>query len=182
MNGSEWENAYGRWYSLKAHPELVKGCRVWDELTSRLQNKRITYDNNPIHFYSFHDYDSLRCRIEGTHAEVTVGSASGHKAHIMLTPNGWELQYYDTDELVNEVMHKILTEKLNLNCEKVREFGVFCKGFGEEKITPIFKALAMATSMDLRLDFCEHALLDTTEDPIKYCKNRELEYYDQFIV
>jgi hypothetical protein len=156
---------------------------VWDKLTTKLNHKK-TPENRD--FYLEEDYENLKCRIDGNHAEVTVGSSPGHKTHITLEPlepEGGRVEYYDNDGNVNVVMHKILSD-VGLDCWLNLYSGVSCKGLRDDKVRDVFKAVAMPTSMDVRLNTCISFLsgslpYDLAKD---MCMKREVTFYRQNVV
>lgn len=154
-----------------AHSALVRACLVWDRLTDKLNKTKTPEDRN---FYLAEDFQRLQCRIEGNRAEVTVGSSPGHKVHIKIEeqPPFGTIHYHDVDNDVNEVMYKIFTD-IGLNCELKRHVGVFCEGVRDDNVREVFKALAMATSMDIRISNC--AALSS----LKWgqCMQREFNFY-----
>jgi hypothetical protein len=118
--------------------ELIIACKKWDMITDELSRLGLIKDM---------DYEPLNCKIIGNKAEVTVGSALGHKTHINLEDGS--LEYYDTDEPVNKTMDRLLKEA-GLDCRMSSE-GVFCKGVTKDNVEKIFETVAAPTSMDFRL-------------------------------
>jgi hypothetical protein len=154
--------------------ELIRACKLWDKITEKMNNGDYpmpealehTGSNRP---YSSGDFSPLKCRIDGQKAELTVGSAEGHRVHVDLEEK--KLEYYDTDEGPNQVM-KDLLEDAGLKCE-VEHDGVFCKGLKKENVQEVFKVLAMPTSMDYRLDYCRKEQADPEEECREQCQEQE---------
>jgi hypothetical protein len=161
---------------VKANPALIRGCRVWDRLTTRLKHEKTPEDRN---FYLEEDYDQLKCRIDGDHAEVTVGSSPGHKTHISLDTG--KVEYYDSDAKVNTVMFKIFSD-IGLDCWLDLYGGVKCDGVRDDNVRNVFKALAMPTSMDIRLNTCEMFSTMIPEVAKEHCMKREMTFYRQNVV
>ncbi|MCS7124519.1 MAG: hypothetical protein NZ932_03790 [Candidatus Bathyarchaeota archaeon] len=148
---------------------LIAGCRMWDRLTDKLRLVKTPEDRN---FYISVDFENLNCVIDGNSAEVRVGSAVGHKAHIEIGDDIGMVHYYDSDRPVNTVMYKIFTD-IGLDCKLEENEGVFCRGVRDDNVRDVFKALAMATSMDIRLDWCKTLSGLTREE----CMAREFNFY-----
>jgi len=155
-----------------ANPILVEGCRVWDELTDKLE-KTETPELYP--FYMESDYEPLNCKIIGNHAEVIVGSSPGHKTHIDLTEG--TVNYYDNDRTVNKAMYEILHKEIGLPCTIAPLQGVFCKKLTSDKVKDVFKAISLATSMDIRLESCVRLSDFPYDQATRKCKEREIQFY-----
>jgi len=163
---------------LKSNPTLVKACLTWDKLTDKLKTLD-TPEGSP--FYSPVDFEPLKCRIDGNHAEVTVGSSPGHRTHIDLDEG--TVTYYDRDPSVNEVMYDILSKEVGLTCSINVYEGVGCEGLTEDKVKDVFKAISMPTSMDIRLERCEAISYKDAPPNVarQKCKQRELQFYKTHI-
>ncbi|MEM2446096.1 MAG: hypothetical protein QW734_05515 [Candidatus Bathyarchaeia archaeon] len=159
--------------AYSAHSALVRACRVWDRVTSELNRTRTPEDRR---FYMEEDYEKLKCKIVGNKAEVTVGSSPGHKVHVTVLeePPFGTLEYYDNDAMVNEVMYRIFTD-IGLTCTMDAYQGVKCQGVRDDNVRDVFKALALATSMDFRLELCQGLT------SLRYggCIKREFDFYKQ---
>lgn len=149
--------------------ELVRACKLWDKITTKAHNREYElpeelqrWSSNQA--YSDGDYGPLQCRIDGKHAELTVGSSSGHKAKVDLEKG--ELEYFDDDHDPNQEMKELLEETAGLKCEADYR-GVKCKGVKHENVQAVFRVLAMPTSMDFRLDECK---TNKEEDPAEGCQ------------
>lgn len=131
-------------WQAEAVPSLVEGCQKWDEATEYMNQKDL---------YIKDDYGPLKARITGKEANVTVGSAPGHTAHVNL--DNTTIQYHDTDKEVNLVM-KDLLDSAGLDCEvwkmtREMDSGVLCRNLNESNVGEAMKMLSAATSMDYRL-------------------------------
>jgi hypothetical protein len=158
---------------VEANPALVRGCRVWDRLTTKLNSEKTFEDRD---FYLDVDYDRLKCRIDGNHAEVTVGSSPGHKTHISLDTG--KVEYYDNDGNVNAVMFKIFSD-IGLDCWLDLYGGVRCDGVRDDNVRDVFKAVVMPTSMDVRINTCEAVSKMPPEAAREHCMKREVLFYRQ---
>ena len=83
-----------------SEPELIRACKLWDKITTKMHNGEYPMPDELDHNsngrpYTSGDYNPLRCRIDGKKAELTVGSASGHRAHVDLEKK--TVNYYDAD-------------------------------------------------------------------------------------
>lgn len=114
-------------------------CLTWDKAVR---------ENREYRLYDGHDYDSLEGWVVGDKVYLRVGSAEGHRTLVDL--GSGTLEYWDTDEPVNEVMKNLLEMYAGLNCRK-HEYGVSCTGVTEDNMKKVALALSMATSMDLRI-------------------------------
>lgn len=159
---------------MKSDHDLIRACKLWDKITTKMHNGDYEMPEELEHYgknqpYTGGDYNPLGCMITGKKAELTVGSASGHKAHVDLEKG--ELEYYDNDESPNQVMNDLLEEEAGLKCE-VNYDGVKCKGVTKQNVDEVFRILAMPTSMDFRLNHCER---ETGEDPEEMCRDTCIE-------
>lgn len=101
--------------------------------------------------YAAGDYDELKCRIDGNHAELTVGASTGHKAHVDLDKK--ILDYYDRRGKNNRIMWQLF-KIYKITCKR-DDTGVHCKGLTTgTKINGAFRVLAVPTSMDYRWSHC----------------------------
>lgn len=133
---------------------LVDGCKKWEEAVDRFR---------ALGLYSEEDYEPLRCVVSKSGwAEIVVGSAPGHRTRIDMRKK--TLEYYDTDNNVNEVMADLLRDA-GADCN-IRDDGVFCN-IEKADVLDLFPRLAAATSMDYRLgsprDFWKRAGIDLSE-------------------
>lgn len=149
-------------------PELIRACKLWDKITTKMNNKEYEMPDELNHVgenrpYTSGDYSPLKCTIDGKTAELTVGSSVGHRVHVDLEKK--ELLYYDNDSQPNQVMNDLL-EEAGLKCE-VEHLGVRCSGVDDENVQEVFKVLAMPTSMDYRLDNCQR---EKRPDPTDQCE------------
>lgn len=157
-----------------SEPELIRACKLWDKITEKMNKGEYVMPDALDHNangrpYTSGDFQPLQCRIDGQKAELTVGSASGHKAHIDLAEK--KLEYYDTDELPNEVV-KDLLESVGLKCRKDSD-GVKCQGLTKGNVQAAFKVLAMPTSMDFRLDHCTKAQVSPEDECRQRCEDEQ---------
>ena len=127
---------------MPTNPELIRLCKLWDGLTDRLKKMDLMWEQ---------DYAMLLCRMEGDRAEVRVGSAEGHVTHVDLKER--RISYYDRDDDVNRVMKRLFEEMAGAKCELAPGEGVFCSDVKD--FEGAFKAMAFATSMDLRIRYAE---------------------------
>jgi len=138
-------------FEIPTAPERVSGkCRVLGEATEEAKEFCMAWDKATEklkQIYSEADYEALEGYATDNKVQLRVGSATGHMTHVDLEKG--TVEYYDLDEKVNKIMEKLL-EKAGLKCELMNHEvpeGVRCEG----KITPeVAKALALATSMDIR--------------------------------
>ena len=155
---------------MPSDTELIRACKLWDKITEKMRNREYEMpeelehagENNP---YSSGDYNEIKCQIDGKVAELTVGSSTGHKAHVDLEKK--TVDYYDNDEDPNQVMNELL-ESTGLRC-KVDSYGLKCTGVNKENVQAVFKVLAMPTSMDFRLQHCKE---ETRPDPTEPCQDQ----------
>jgi len=127
---------------MPTDPRLIRFCKIWDKVTDYFFDLELYYSR---------DYERLRCFMEDGRAELRVGSAPGHAARLDLEKGTFE--YYDDDDSVNLILYNMLREK-GFTCRYEPQKGVFCNGV-RENLEELAKALATATSMDLRLRFPE---------------------------
>jgi len=130
--------------TANANPAAVRACAAWSVAADKL------YDRN---LYSGQDAAYLWGYVVGDRVYLRVGSSEGHRTVVDLKQG--TLDYYDTDEEVNEAMKRLL-EKIGLSCAK-RSDGVTCRGVNPSNAHRAAQILAFATSMDFRI-----------RDPIKY--------------
>ena len=78
--------------------------------------------------------------------KIRLGSSPGHGAHIKT--NG-ELEYYDTDDKVNETLADVLERHAGCECI-VEEDGVRCTGCDPVRASAV---VALAISMDMRNEY-----------------------------
>jgi hypothetical protein len=123
---------------VPTNPRLIELCRLWDKVTEEVRRMGL---------YAEGDYIPLLCRMDGDKAELRVGGAPGHVTHFDVRER--RLEYYDTDEPVNRVMHRLLTERAGGKCRLEPREGVFCEEVGD--LEEAFKVLGLATSMDFRI-------------------------------
>lgn len=140
-------------------PMLIKACKLWDKLTTNLVNYPPLPEGE--RFYESQDYHPLSCSIIGKKVEMVVGSSPGHRTH--LDADEGKLNYYDTDSDVNRVLKDLLEDEAGLKCKRTNE-GVSCTGLEPERFDDAFSVIAMATSMDVRLERCER-MVDMGLDP-----------------
>lgn len=163
----KWEKSGKCSWIKSSNPNLVKACQIWDTITTDLHNQEYSMPhqlehNGPNRPYSGGDYSPLKCIVIDKQAELTVGSSSGHRVHVDLRSG--TLDYYDNDEKPNEVMRDLLNET-NADCEIMENGeGVTCKNVSENNVVPIFKVLAMPTSMDYRLSDCKSKIEDSCRE------------------
>jgi len=130
--------------TANASRAAVKACAAWSAAADKLYDRGL---------YSGQDADYLWGYVVGDKVYLRVGSSEGHRTVIDLKSG--TLDYYDTDEEVNEAMKRLL-EKVGLSCEK-RSDGVTCRGVNPSNAHRAAEVLAFATSMDFRI-----------KEPIKY--------------
>lgn len=150
-------------------PELILACKLWDKITTKARNGEYEMPDELNHYgknlpYSSGDYSPLQCRIDGDKAELTVGSATGHRVHVDVGKK--ILEYYDNDQAPNEVVRDLL-EEAGLDCKIDHGEGVKCTKLSKENVQAVFKVLAMPTSMDFRIDRCRR---DKATDPTEGCQ------------
>lgn len=129
--------------SEKHNPILKDACIEWDKKTREFFEKGL---------YSEGDYEPLEGRVLKNRMQLTVGSSPGHRTHFDLDKG--TIEYYDTDNDVNETMKKLWEDLAGLKCEIRRERGlegVKCDGLNENNVIKAAKVAAAATSMDFRL-------------------------------
>lgn len=156
---------------VAASEALIMACKLWDKVTTKAHDGDYELPELLNHFtrnhpYSEGDYKPLKCRITGNVAELTVGSASGHKAHVDLEKK--TVEYYDSDRQPNEVMRDLFEEEAGLKC-KLDSDGVKCTGLKKTNVGDVFKVLAMPTSMDFRLNHCN---AESRPDPEEGCREQ----------
>lgn len=159
----KWEKSGKCSWIKSSNPKLVKACQTWDTITTDLHNQEYSMPHQLEHVgpnrpYSGGDYLPLKCIVMDNQAELTVGSSSGHRVHVNLRSG--TLDYYDNDEKPNEVVRDLLNET-DADCEIMENGeGVTCKNVSEKNVVPVFKVLAMPTSMDFRLGGCKSKIED----------------------
>jgi len=129
----------------------VRFCELWDSLTERF---------NALGLYGERDYAALKAWIYNDRVYLRVGSAQGHRTEVDFTSPGG-VRYYDEDRDVNRIVARLLG-KCGLSCTDLKD-GVICKGNVASSYACVAKALAQATSMDLRLN-----------DPQEFIKNEKV--------
>lgn len=149
--------------------DLIKACKLWDKITTKANNGEYEMPEELNHYgrnkpYSHGDYSPLQCRITGKVAELTVGSATGHKAKVDLARK--VVEYFDNDNDPNETMKQLFEEDARLECDKNYD-GVKCTGVTKENVDNVFRILAMPTSMDFRLSNCQR---EKRPDPTEGCE------------
>ena len=128
---------------MPTNPELIKLCKLWDELTEKLKEMGL---------YDFMDYNALFCKMEGDKAELRVGGSPGHVAHAYYDRR--RLEYYDNRMYVDEAVKGLMEGRAKAKCEIAMEMGrvigVKCEDIKD--LEEAFKVLAFATSMHARIE------------------------------
>jgi len=124
--------------TANANPAAVKACVAWSVAADKLSDRRLYSDEDARYLWGY---------VVGDKVYLRVGSAEGHRTVVDLKQG--TLDYYDTDEEVNEAMKRLL-EKVGLSCEK-RSDGVTCRGVNPSNAHRAAQILAFATSMDFRM-------------------------------
>jgi len=121
-----------------ANSVAIKACTTWSVATDVLTSKGL---------YNEHDIPALWGYVAGDRVYLRVGSAPGHRTVIDLGEG--KVEYYDTDNEVNEAVKRLL-EKIGLRCERHVD-GVTCIGVNQSNAQSVAKILAFTTSMDIRM-------------------------------
>lgn len=155
---------------MPSNPDLIKACVLWDKITEKMNKGEYKMPSSLNHLangkpYSSGDFTPLSCRIDGEKAELTVGSAAGHKVHVDLKDG--KLNYYDTDRDPNSVIKDLLEDE-GLKC-RIESDGVKCEGVTKKNVQSAFKVLAMPTSMDFRLSHCKKQQVNVQEECEDMC-------------
>lgn len=149
------------YFTAKSDSNLVKACKLWDKITTKMYNRKykvpeftaLRSSGNVNVAYDEGDYSPLNCNVTDKKAELTVGSSSGHKAHVDLEDGS--LHYFDSDTEPNLIVADMLRlRNKGLDCT-VYDEGVRCTGVNEKNVVPVFTVLAMPTSMDYRVENCK---------------------------
>jgi hypothetical protein len=155
---------------------LVKGCRLWDKLTEKMNNGEYTipvplrsYKLDGSSGYQSLDYNNLDCRITGNLAEIKVGDADDHKTKIDLTRK--ILDYHDPDDPTNIGVAELL-RSVGLRCQVMESRGVRCTGMTAKKAVMVFKTMVMVPSMDRRMENCRAKGASASE-----CRKLELKFF-----
>lgn len=155
----------------KSEVVLVAGCKIWDRATTKAFDGDYKMPSEIARFgkalYSSGDYGALQCRVDGKRAEVTVGSSTGHRAHIDLEKK--TVDYYDFTYDRKKVM-LVLFKEAKLKCV-LRNGGIHCDGLTPAKVKTLYEVLVMPTSMDYRLSSCKSA------NDFDQCRSAELKYF-----
>ncbi len=100
--------------------------------------------------YAPEDAEALGGICYDNKCELRVGSAEGHRTHVTLRDSEVKVEYYDTDDDVNQVMKKLLEEFGACSCSIEFETGVFCT-CPADRLRDVALVLSLATSMDYRI-------------------------------
>jgi len=122
----------------KASNVAVKACATWSATADVLMSRGL---------YSEEDIPALWGYATGNKVYLRVGSAPGHRTVIDLEEG--KVEYYDTDDEVNEAVKRLL-EKIGLSCERYVD-RVTCTGVNQSNAEAVAKILAFSTSMDIRM-------------------------------
>ena len=133
-----------------------EACKIWDKETEKAR----TY-----YLYRWQDYEALQCLALNDFAHIKVGDSPGHRTEVNLKED--KIVYYDTDEEVNLIMYKLLTET-GLKCKVDLNEKVECTGFNKlpkDKRDKVLKILSYSTSMDFRVSGLINGLIRYTTPP-----------------
>lgn len=125
--------------SPDASPDAARVAVAWDRATEYLKSKNM---------YASFDYNALTAWVTGNKVYLRVGSAAGHRTVVDL--GGGTIRYYDRDREVNEILGPVVAEAAGLR-HRVLPDGVEWAGTTPEKARRAAAALALATSMDIRI-------------------------------
>lgn len=152
----EVEKVSEKVYTSKPDRDLLELALAWDEATKFFETRNVYAPLEP---------ERLQGVVVGNRAWFRVGSAPGHVTHVEKKDDKLTIEYYDTDDFVNETMSKLFIES-GCRCRTREDEGVFCSCPLDAK-RKIAVALSLATSMDYRgANYGEEKM--RFEDGLKY--------------